>query len=325
MRRLGLLLLGSLWFVSAVISADQQVFRAGTSAVRIHVAVLDGNKPVRGLDVSKFTLRDNGVPQRVSDLSIEPAAVDVVLLLDVSRSLDRGNPWEIVNGLGVSGPYNANEFVARDVSTLIAGMRDHLRSADTLQTLCFDDRIRPVLPAGCPQSAQLGSRHTAFFDALLAAVMHPIGFGRRRLVLAVTDGVDTNSAVPFALRSMVFDRTESVVSVIGLRKQWGSTTFVPHVELDSRTPPPTMSILEHWHVFMWMARDAALRTGGSVYEMPRRGDASTYIGRAVDELRTRYVLSYAPSDRTPGWHRVEVSVPGRNYDLRFKSGYWQTE
>jgi hypothetical protein len=301
-------------------AASEQIFRATAAAVQIHVAVLDGNKPVQGLAAADFVLRDSGMVQSILDFTTEPAPVDVTLLVDVSRSLELEDPWmHDYGGSSLTGRYLANEFVAGDVSRLLRGTPGLLQVDDTLEVFCFDDRVRPAADGTCSPSP-LGSRHTALLDAMLGMAIQPVKPGRRRLVALVTDGVDTTSATPFGLRSIVLDRVESVVSVLALQKRWPMTTFTPFGGLIRSLPLP-----EQLTRFLWMVRDATHRTGGAVYEVPRRGDAAPYLAGAIQELRTRYLLTYRPSDRTPGWHRVEVSLAKGKRQLRYKPGYWRDD
>src|SRR5437867_416727 len=50
--------------------AQQPTFRAGVDVIRLDVSVLDKNRrPVRGLTADKFTVLENGKPQRIVALS----------------------------------------------------------------------------------------------------------------------------------------------------------------------------------------------------------------------------------------------------------------
>jgi hypothetical protein len=62
-------------------------FSSGTAAVRVDVLVTVGNRPVTGLRASDFALRDNGVLQRITDVSQETLPLSVFCVLDVSGSV----------------------------------------------------------------------------------------------------------------------------------------------------------------------------------------------------------------------------------------------
>ena len=64
-------------------------FRSDVSLGRLDAQVVDGgNHPIRGLRVQDFILRVDGKPQEIRNFQSEKVPVDVVLLLDVSRSME---------------------------------------------------------------------------------------------------------------------------------------------------------------------------------------------------------------------------------------------
>jgi VWFA-related protein len=64
-------------------------FRSDVTLGRVDAQVVDGgNHPIRGLRVQDFILRVDGKPQEIRNFQSEKMPVDVVLLLDVSRSMD---------------------------------------------------------------------------------------------------------------------------------------------------------------------------------------------------------------------------------------------
>jgi VWFA-related protein len=64
-------------------------FRSDVSLGRVDAQVVDGgNHPIRGLRVQDFILRVDGKPQEIRNFQSEKVPIDVVLLLDVSRSME---------------------------------------------------------------------------------------------------------------------------------------------------------------------------------------------------------------------------------------------
>ena len=70
-------------------AADNDVvFRSDVSLVRVDAQVLDrDNRAVSGLRAEDFVLREEGQPQQIRNFASEDMPVDVMLLLDVSRSM----------------------------------------------------------------------------------------------------------------------------------------------------------------------------------------------------------------------------------------------
>jgi VWFA-related protein len=64
-------------------------FRSDVSLGRVDAQVVDGGShPIRGLRVQDFILRVDGKPQEIRNFQSEKVPVDLVLLLDVSRSME---------------------------------------------------------------------------------------------------------------------------------------------------------------------------------------------------------------------------------------------
>lgn len=92
MVRISTLLAGmSLCLLAAHAAQDDAkvTFRSNVSLGRVDAQVVDAeNHPLRGLRVQDFILRLNGKQQDIRDFKSEQMPVDVVLLLDVSRSME---------------------------------------------------------------------------------------------------------------------------------------------------------------------------------------------------------------------------------------------
>src|SRR6516162_4650189 len=64
-------------------------FRSDVSLGRVDAQVVDGgNHPIRGIRVQDVVLRVDGKPQEIRNFQSEKMPIDVVLLLDVSRSME---------------------------------------------------------------------------------------------------------------------------------------------------------------------------------------------------------------------------------------------
>ena len=67
--------------------AQQPVFKARADVVQIDALVTSDGKPVRGLTAADFEIRDNGVLQTIDFVSFDERPVNVILALDMSRSV----------------------------------------------------------------------------------------------------------------------------------------------------------------------------------------------------------------------------------------------
>ena len=89
-------LLLPLWLASLTLTStavpdaqsQQGAFRARTEAVLVDVLVTRNGRPVEGLTVADFDVRDSGVRQTIQLIGMDRMPVDLRLVLDVSSSLE---------------------------------------------------------------------------------------------------------------------------------------------------------------------------------------------------------------------------------------------
>lgn len=77
-----------LLLAGAAPAADDVVFRSDVSLIRVDVQVLDRqNRTITGLHQEDFVLREDGQTREIRNFASEETPLDVMLLLDVSRSM----------------------------------------------------------------------------------------------------------------------------------------------------------------------------------------------------------------------------------------------
>jgi VWFA-related protein len=57
--------------------------------------------------------------------------------------------------------------------------------------------------------------------------------------------------------------------------------------------------------------DLAALTGGRVRDGEAGGGLAQAFRQALEQFRARYEITYTATDRTPGWHAIDVQVKGR--------------
>jgi VWFA-related protein len=298
---------------------ERPTFRSTAAAVRVDVSVLDNDRPVSYLTAGDFELVDDGVRQKIADLSYGKLPIDVTVALDVSRS--------------VTGDLLAN--LRRSVDDV----RGRLRNGDRLKLMAFNQRVRRILDYSS-RSADTkaafdglsGSGGTALLDALAVAMTSAAPVDRRQLVILFSDGVDTNSvADPAALIDLARHTTPTVVFVGPF--DWSRGSQLPRSLASEITaplggnPPPrnqapplrsgrlgTSSLYER----------LADETGGLVVSLPGVGaNLQGTFGRILDDFRSSYVLYFTPqSAAKPGFHTIDVRVTrSGSYEIRARRGY----
>lgn len=160
--------------------AAQQRFTASATGVRVDVLALRGKLPVAGLRAGDFEVRDNGVLQTVEAVESQDLAVNVVLSLDASGSVEGSR----LADLKAAGMALANGLTSNDRMSLTAFSQQVM----PLVGLTSDvGAIRRALERMRPSGA------TAIFDALFAGIASTLVEPGRSLVVVCTDGRDTVS------------------------------------------------------------------------------------------------------------------------------------
>jgi VWFA-related protein len=276
---------------SAVVdgSAQQPVFRAGADAVVVDVSVLDRGRSVTDIGPGHFEVLDNGRPQKILDMSIEGMPLDVFLLLDSSGSMEAGAVARLRNA-------------PQDLATV-------LRSGDRLELLGFAGRLARLRDESASAGqTDPGAGLTTLYDSLLAASMQPPDPARRRLLIVLSDGLDTASGVGHSIRWAVLDRSETVINVLRIADSyWAQQT----------------SMGQRLYSYSWPLQEVAERTGGYYFDVRSTDDFTPLLRQSIEQFRRRYVLRYVPSDPSSGWHELKVTVRGKKYDVRHRRGYFR--
>jgi VWFA-related protein len=267
----------------------QVVFRSNVNSVSVDVTVLQRGREVANLQATDFDLLDNGLPQRIVDISREALPVDVTFVVDQSGS---------VNG-------RLQEAIRR----AIAAVGDRLRAIDRAAVIEFNHRVRetrPMAPSTPPWALALGRPvgSTALFDAITVALVAPPEPGRRRMAIVFTDGRDDASFADAESIAAMAERAQSAVFTVAVA--------------DGTLRRPGRAA----HAALFSA--LATATGGTAVVMQQDEDLAASFVRAFDEFRTSYVLRYAyDGPATAGWHAITVRVtrPG-TFDVRARPGYF---
>jgi VWFA-related protein len=278
----------------------QQVFRAGADATSVHVSVRQRSQPVPGLTAGDFELTDNGVPQVIDAVTAGSVPIDVTLVLDTSAS--------------VSGAAIAQ--IRSDVQRISA----RLTPEDRVRVLSFSSTVREAHPmralVGQTELRLAAEGATAFYHALLAALLPPSEAGRPHLVVAMSDGDDNVSLLDGRDVLELARRSDAVLYIV-LRATFSmtGTGWIPYSSPGDRN----------------LVSQAAEVTGGRVSRM---SSAAADVGRpdnrvveeftkVIDEFRSSYLLWFKPSGVTlPGWHELSVRVKRGNPTVTHRKGYF---
>jgi VWFA-related protein len=269
----------------ATLAAPQ--FRASVDAVRVEALVLDRNRPVAGLTASDLRLTDNGVPQTIAVRAIARQPIDVTIALDTSDSV-RGARLERLRAAALA---LVGQLQPDDRATLA-----------TFQHLVFVGP-RDAAPAALT-SRIAGLREgggTALVDATVAALVDSLQRERPMLILAFSDGRDTASWTRGGQALELARASDAVVDAVVTRDML--PTNARRVRVDNFIEPMPQD--ERFLL------DLTAQTGGHIRDGEAGGGLAGAFAAAVAQFRTRYEITYTPTNKESGWHAIEIRVPGR--------------
>jgi Ca-activated chloride channel homolog len=162
---------------------------------------------------------------------------------------------------------------------------DHRVLLASPPTLAFEklrEAIRTIAPGG----------GTALYDAIQTGIVLGGSHDSRSVVLVFTDGTDTSS---FLTKEAVLDSARRSDVVVYAAVEGRRTSFL---------------------------HDVTESTGGAVATVSSTKDLPGMFVRILDEFRQRYLIGYSPKNvARAGWHRIDVAVKGRRFDVKARTGY----
>ena len=272
--------------LALAITAPPQ-FRASVDVVRIEALVLDKGRPVAGLGAADFAVTDNGAAQTITVRALARQPIDVAIALDVSTSV-RGERLARLRQaagtlVGLLTPQDQATLVTFDHQVTL-GPRDVVPHA-------LDARLAAIVAGG----------RTALIDAVTTALVWGGGRERPMLILAFSDGRDTASWTRADQALTLARSSDAVVDAVVTGELL--PTSAARIGYDGMLAAPTPD-----ERFL---ADLAAQTGGRV----RNGDAGAGLAGAfrdaLEQFRGRYEISYTATSKEPGWHAIDVRVPGR--------------
>jgi VWFA-related protein len=260
--------------------------------LRFNASVTDRNgRAISGMRESDFTVWENGIERRVTNVSPANEPFNLVLLLDVSGSVEE-----------------RMDFIRK-------AARDFLRTAspqDRISIISFRDDIQVI--SDFTTDRQLLSRKldeidagggTALYDALGYVLSEPVKKlrGERTAIVVMSDGDDNKSFLPFP--AILDALSESGALVYPLYVPSGlipeGSVPKPEITIDPlRTRYLTLTTRAEQE-----GRKLATASGGIYYPIHRLEDLQKAYDDVVAQLRSAYTITYA-SNSASASPRVRV-------------------
>jgi VWFA-related protein len=285
------------------------VFRTGVSQVRVDIQVTYEGTPVKGLAAEDFVVYDEGVPQKATYFGHEAEPLSLLLLLDVSGSMNR-----FLEQIARTAQKALRYLSVGDrAAVLYFGRTSMVQQPFTGDLVKVGDELRVGY-----RGDDLGAG-TDINGSLLDAAAYFKRYGEsdlgraqeRRAVLMLTDNQALHYQTPDEKVIRELWGVDAVLNAIvvgkGERPVKTDTTY----RNPDFTPADVFRIAEE--------------TGGEAIKADR---ADQTFAAMIDRIRTRYVLGYNAPQAKPGTFRrirVELTAAARqrypNAVIRARSGY----
>ena len=260
--------------------------------LRFNASVTDRNgRAISGMRESDFTVWENGVERRVTNVAPANEPFNLVLLLDVSGSVEE-----------------RMDFIRK-------AARDFLRTAspqDRISIISFRDDIQVI--SDFSTDRQMLSRKldeidagggTALYDALGYVLSEPLRRlrGERTAIVVMSDGDDNKSFIPFPAILEALSESGALVYPLYVPSGLVPEASVPRPEITIdplRTRYLTLTTRAEDE-----GRKLAQASGGIYYPIRRLEDLQKAYDDVVAQLRSAYTITYA-SNSASATPRVRV-------------------
>ncbi len=312
-------------FAGISIAQDDDPIRVDSSLVRLNVGVVDSRgRPILNLDRSNFEVYEDGVKQEIARLEPSSAPFSVAILLDMSgstlgfRQVIKQSAFRFIDALSPSDRVAVIEFYDKV----------NLRNDFTTDRGDIANSI----------SVANGRGKTNLFKALdLALEKLSKEKGRRKAIIVLTDGVDSNARDKdrTALERFADDKlagaikpetNEELVKILNRSDAQGVTIYPLALPTGdpAKLADPTPRQIAMFTAARERLKIVADRTGGTLNTINRLEEMGRLYAQVAADLRTLYTIEYQSSnDKRDGkWRAIRIDVKNPDLISRTRQGYF---
>ena len=339
---------------------EGDVIRTDTQLVAVPAVVTDSaGHPLSGLKPENFRISEDGQPQTIANFGTAETPFEIALLLDTSGStrddvaLIRDAALSFISALRPGDRVGVISFNSSQNGA------DSVATVDVLSTLTSDrENLRKAIE-------NLGSSNgTPYYDALQKVVDDvfrdpPSNEVRgRRAVVALTDGVDSQSKSDFGTARMKLSQAGVACYFVQINTEdFVEDRLMKDCQDDGQlslsqkqieryrrliTPPPKaedfnsfchmgpferMSISrELYNIARREMNDLARASGGRSFQAATLADARAAFARVAADIGTLYSIGYYPTNkaRDGKFRTIKVDLKGvrEKAEVRARDGYY---
>jgi Ca-activated chloride channel family protein len=324
---------------------DTQSFRFRSAVELINVTATvtdDTGRFVPNLRQEDFRIFEDGEEQSITHFSSERVPVSLGIALDTSNSMAGEKMVAARDALRrflVDLLDPSDEVFLYRFSSIPELVESWTTNRDRLQS-----RLARIYPEG----------GTAMYDAVAEAVpLAETGQNRKKALLIISDGNDTNSETSVAEVKRLIRQSEVMVYAIGIDGRSSGVTWSGpgNRPLPPRRPPTTFPFPFPFpggrrpptvpprgpvqprgtaggrdeRVNADALREITDDSGGRTEIVRTARDLDPATANIADELSQQYSLGYPATGKNDGrWHTITVEVQGGRYHVRARRGYVAT-
>jgi Ca-activated chloride channel homolog len=276
-----------------LLAGQQPTFRSSVRTVPVYATALDSSgRLVPDLTQEDFEILDNLKPVTISSFSNDPQPFTAVVMLDTSASMTEH--LKLLNQA-------SEQFLMRLLPVdraQVGAFNDKLQLSGTF-TNDRDELISAL------DDLQFGNS-TRLWDGLAFSLDALKGVDGRRVVLLFTDGDDFGSKTRYGDVQARARDEEVMIYGIGLETNY----FNGQRQVRSK---PDRSL-----------RRIAEETGGGSFELQKTDQLAPTFTRVAQELRSQYLIAFAPETLDGKVHKLEVRVKRPGVTVRARKSYSAT-
>lgn len=290
-------------------------FRIGVAVNQVFLSVNARSSTggfVSGLIQEDLQVYENGVKQEILNFYSEGVPVNVVLLIDISGS---------------------TRDAQGEIQRAALGFARSLSDEDRVAIITFNDAPRLILNwTNDTERVELalGSIYakgsTVFNDALYVTFDDLLAkVEGKTAVIALTDGIDTNSMVePEEIMDLAV-RSEAMVYVVSKLEEYWAGAIAARMAYQARAQLVPRVLKDPFIISAKRFLERlAQQTGGAVLDTKAFSNLSDVYSQVAEELKNQYYISYIPSNilKDGKWRDIEVRARRSGVVVSTRPGYY---
>jgi VWFA-related protein len=312
--------------VAAVALAQQQtVIRVPVRLVTVPTLVFGADgRMVNGLTASDFRVLDEGRAQKIT---LDTESTPVSLAMVVQANLEARDYVPIIAKTGtlidalIAGEGGETALLTSNDEVVVAKAFDSGDFSIALKKIPADGRSSHMLDA-VSRAIDLLRERPANRTRILLLVGQPIDSGSETKLDALKEAAERENVTVFALALPMIGKSfvSDTFSLEGLSSRQDRGGFRAGTDLKHLINVLDRAAAAQQSTDPFSALTAA--TGGTQIHFRKQSELEGALAAVGVQVRSAYVLSFAPDSPAPGYHKISVETQQTGAKVYARPGYW---